>query len=717
MGAKAKIEALEKTSFLKSLRYINQSELEVREYQEEIARKCVKNNSLVVIPTGLGKTIIAALVSAYVLEKHPNCKIILMAPTRPLISQHYDSFQKALTVLENKYTMLTGKVLSSNRADLFSQNTMLFYTPQTLENDLDEQRYDLKDVQLIIFDEAHHATGDYAYTNIAKHYREQNPNGLSLGLTASPGASKFKIKQLCKALYISPESVYSKTRMDQNVRKYIQSLDVYKVGVNLTPEMRASKKIIEEILEECLQFLSQGGHLNKHGPLIRHKLSRKSLIDLQNELSAKLKESGDKTGLYSAISVNSQGLILYHMLELIHQQGLDVLLTYLEKLVKESKKQNSSKANRVLASNFLIKSLLFKLRSLAEQESTRLIHPKFDILKRVLFKQLKNSPNSRILVFVKLRDSVKNIVEKLKKIDNFHPVRFVGQATKSNNDKGLSQKLQIEILNQFKEGVYNILVSTNVGEEGLDIAECDLVVFYDVVASEIRVIQRKGRTGRHKSGEVIILYTRETNDEIYLNIALRKLKTMANNLTSFTSVNTQSQIPKLHIKECDCDIAHELTTRSALTDQSTSEPTSLFGNNSEGKSKMKAHICNIPKKFQIKELMQDLGATTIDVNSGPHLAFENLVGIHFVVPAKYSKKELMHLYDLNKDKFMLFLIIFDCSDASIEAQNANQACLDFAKINEIKHINVKDEEEVVFIVENIYLNARTKLQAKKIGEV
>ncbi|GAH00496.1 unnamed protein product, partial [marine sediment metagenome] len=83
---------------------------------------------------------------------------------------------------------------------------------------------------------------------------------------------------------------------------------------------------------------------------------------------------------------------------------------------------------------------------------------------------------------------------------------------------------------QFKQGVYNVLVSTNVGEEGLDIAECDLVVFYDVVASEIRLIQRKGRTARHRKGRVVILYCKGTHDEVYLRIALSKLKKMNVNL-------------------------------------------------------------------------------------------------------------------------------------------------------------------------------------------
>ena len=165
----------------------------------------------------------------------------------------------------------------------------------------------------------------------------------------------------------------------------------------------------------------------------------------------------------------------------------------------------------------------------------QLIHPKYYVLEKLLLQEITINPTSRILVFVKLRDSVKNIVNKLKSSNSegiLKPARFVGQATKSKDDKGLSQKKQLEILKQFKQGHYNILVSTNVGEEGLDIAECDLVIFYDVVASEIRFIQRKGRTARHREGKVIILYCKDTHDEIYMHIALNKLKKMNVNLKS-----------------------------------------------------------------------------------------------------------------------------------------------------------------------------------------
>jgi Fanconi anemia group M protein len=168
-----------------------------------------------------------------------------------------------------------------------------------------------------------------------------------------------------------------------------------------------------------------------------------------------------------------------------------------------------------------------------------------------------------------LRDSVKNIVKKLKTSNSeiIKPARFVGQATKSKDDKGLSQKNQLEILEQFKQGQCNILVSTNVGEEGLDIAECDLVIFYDVVASEIRFIQRKGRTARHREGKVIILYCKDTHDEIYMHIALSKLSKMNVNLksgqqlrTSYTKAPKEMIIEESPIEEPPSELPRKIET-------------------------------------------------------------------------------------------------------------------------------------------------------------
>jgi Fanconi anemia group M protein len=100
-------------------------------------------------------------------------------------------------------------------------------------------------------------------------------------------------------------------------------------------------------------------------------------------------------------------------------------------------------------------------------------------------------------------------------------VRFVGQASKGT-DTGLNQREQKEIIDKFRAGDYNVLVSTSIAEEGLDIPATDLVVFFEPVPSEIRTIQRRGRTGRKQAGRVIVLVTRDTRDEAYLWTSRKK---------------------------------------------------------------------------------------------------------------------------------------------------------------------------------------------------
>jgi Fanconi anemia group M protein len=117
-------------------KYLKGEKLELRKYQLKIAQTCVAKNSLVVLPTGLGKTIIAVLTAAKMLKvSPPNSKIIVMAPTRPLINQHYETFLEFLTIPEKQFCVLTGKTSPGKRPDEFFGHQFLFFTPQTLRND------------------------------------------------------------------------------------------------------------------------------------------------------------------------------------------------------------------------------------------------------------------------------------------------------------------------------------------------------------------------------------------------------------------------------------------------------------------------------------------------------------------------------------------------------------------------------------------------------
>lgn len=519
-------------------KHFSEEKIEIRKYQIDISNLCVNKNSLVVLPTGLGKTLIAALVTAKTLDIYPpKSKVIVLAPTRPLINQHYSSFQKLIQITESLFYVITGNIAPKNRSQLYDQNQILFYTPHTLRNDLATKKYTLYNTCLIIFDEAHHATGDYPYSLIADEYISQNPDGNILALTASPGASKKRIEELCENLHIPVKNIHMRTRKDSDVKEYLKPMDIFKIGINLTELMKEIYEEIKKLIEIRLYYLYQLGFLEKKKSPLFETIIRKDLLKLNKTLVYLSNNSQtEKTRAYSALSINAQALILYYMIELIEQQGLDILLIYLEKIYQNSRKKNSSKAIKVLTSDQTLRRVYLELKKNEQFSPDNLTHPKFHILHNIIRKEINYNSKSKILVFVKLRDSVKNIVNKLSQYNIIKPVRFVGQANRTKNDKGMTQKEQINILDQFNNGEFNVLVSTNVGEEGLDIAECDIVIFYDVVSSEIRLIQRKGRTARHRKGKVIILYCKDTNDETYLYIALNKLKKMNTNLKNPSSL-------------------------------------------------------------------------------------------------------------------------------------------------------------------------------------
>ncbi|MFX0135126.1 MAG: ERCC4 domain-containing protein, partial [Candidatus Hodarchaeota archaeon] len=173
--------------------------------------------------------------------------------------------------------------------------------------------------------------------------------------------------------------------------------------------------------------------------------------------------------------------------------------------------------------------------------SKGLVHPKILRLKKILISQISENPHSRILVFCHFRDSVNNIVKYFEDNELIKIHKFVGQAARGS-DKGLTQKEQIKLLNEFKDGIYNTLVGTSVAEEGLDIEECDLVVFYDVVPSAIRSIQRRGRTGRKKEGKVLVLMAEGTRDEGYYWAEKTKEKSMKISLEKIKNSEIQSNL-------------------------------------------------------------------------------------------------------------------------------------------------------------------------------
>jgi Fanconi anemia group M protein len=490
-----------------------------RLYQETIFSTCTKKDSLVILPTGMGKSFLFVMLASHRLNLYPNSKILILAPTKPLADQHITVLKNHLNIDEDKIVLFTGLVRPEKRAELWKNAQIIVSTPQGLENDILSNRINLEEASLLAFDEAHHAVGDYAYVFVAKQYQKKARYPRILALTASPGADMEKIKEVCKNLYI--EEVEVRTDKDPDVKPYVQDIEIEWIKVNLPPIFNDVQKYIKDFLKDRLEKLKKWGVLRRTD--LRF-VNKRELLALQAQLRGRAASGERDFTLWTAISVLAEIMKIQHALELLETQGIAPLYKYLEKLQQESL-TTKVKAVKNIVRDLNFRSALIKTKSLWDE---KVEHPKLVELQKIIEREIKQNPNFKAIVFNQYRDNASDVEEKLNKIENIKAKIFVGQSKKGGT--GYSQKEQKEILDKFRSGEFNVLVATSVGEEGLDIPAVPLVVFYEPIPSAIRSIQRRGRTGRQEKGRVIILLAKNTRDEGYRWSAHHKEKSMYRHL-------------------------------------------------------------------------------------------------------------------------------------------------------------------------------------------
>lgn len=516
---------------------INVESIERRTYQERVAENALRGNTLVSIPTGLGKSLIAALVAAKRLEQYPERRVVVLAPTRPLVEQHYNTFKRLLRLDPQDFVCVTGQTPPDSRKEAWAKR-LIVSTPQVFVNDLISGKIAFDEISLLVFDEAHRAVGDYAYTYIGERYSKVQ-RGLVLGLTASPGSSKEAIQEVCKSLNI--KRIESRTISDEDVRPFVGGIKVEWVPVELPPIFREVKRILDDYVKEVLKEARDYGYLPSADAdriRLRDILQAREKIrrDMVGEPAAKDLLRKISFGLYSSIHA-------LKAMELLETQGFSPLKAYLDGLQERLKKRAMPWLRA-----FVQDPRIVKISLTAYQEAERLNeHPKMPILLSRVKETLVHG-SRRVMVFTNYRATAARLVEELSKQPGISAVRLVGQQTKSR-DKGLSQKQQTMLLEDFKSGQYNVLVATQIGEEGLDIVECDEVIFYDTVPSAIRYIQRRGRTGRKGPGKATVLMAIGTRDEAYYYISRRRERTMAIALKQVASETRDTETGQPNLEE------------------------------------------------------------------------------------------------------------------------------------------------------------------------
>jgi len=493
--------------------------IERRLYQLRLAGTARNAHTLVCLPTGLGKTTVSLLVTAERLAADAGGKSLLLAPTKPLVEQHADFYRMALDVPDEEVVVFTGEVRPDDRADRWTDARVVIATPQVVENDLVGDRVSLRDVVHCTFDECHRATGDYAYGYIAERYHADAADPLVTGMSASPGGDKEAILQVCANLGLTEVEVM--TAEDADVAEYTYETDVEWERIQLPEDVLEIRDALNEVVRDRLTKLKELGVTNTTDP----NLSETDLKRMRGQLQG-LVDAGRSEG-YQGMSMHAEIRKLRTAVTYVETQSVESLRRYFERQRNAANSSGASKASQRLVSEPLVREAMSKAEAYDD------LHPKFRRARMLIAETLGIHGGDRVIVFTESRDTAETLTEFLGA--HFETRRFVGQGDREGS-KGMTQTQQKETLDAFRAGEFEVLVSTSVAEEGLDVPEVDLVLFYEPVPTAIRSIQRKGRTGRQTEGRVVVLLAEDTRDEAYFWISKRRESEMRDELQALKGV-------------------------------------------------------------------------------------------------------------------------------------------------------------------------------------
>jgi ERCC4-related helicase/ERCC4-type nuclease len=490
--------------------------VEARAYQLKAAKQVISGSTLLVMPTGLGKTAVQWMAMAEAING-PG-RIVLVAPTTGLVAQQAKMAKEFLKIDNERIVTLTGQDRPAKRETIWKDAKIVMATPHVIRNDARNGRILLSEIDLLIVDEAHHATGSDSMAQLGDMYLEASPKALILAATASPGVKAAKVLEIIQRLGI--ERLHVTKRDDDLVQPYITSMEIEKHVLNLPAELLEIIRPLRILEAEEAEMLKRGGFLTTSA-----RITTAAIEEAQRRASAAIGR-GDARG-YDAAKRIGDLRRLHRLLDLLDTQGLRCAIMYLER----ARTDKDRKTKRFLS--------LTPVASLLREFSTDdECHPKPALVVDLVKNGLKEG--GKVIIFTEYRDTVNNLLQILETVPGIKPGRFVGQASKGSQ-LGMKQKEQIQQLEHFKDGDINVLVATSVGEEGLDVPAADSVILYEPVPSAIRAIQRRGRTARQKDGEVHILIAQGTRDEYVQQASLKREELMYRTLDS---LQKQSRLPR-----------------------------------------------------------------------------------------------------------------------------------------------------------------------------
>ncbi|KAK0126423.1 3'-5' DNA helicase [Cadophora gregata] len=495
----------------------------IRDYQYSIVKHGLFNNLLVALPTGLGKTFIAATIMLNFFRWTKDAQIVFVAPTKPLVAQQVDACFNIVGIPRSQTTMLTGDQPPPLRAEEWECKRVFFMTPQTLQNDLATGIADPKRIALLVVDEAHRATGNYAYCTVVSFLRRFNKSFRVLALTATPGASVEAVQEVIDNLEISKVEIRTEDSID--IQQYVHQRNIDQIVLEPSDEMIMIKDLFSKALQPLVNILcSQNAFYSKDPmsltPFGMLQARKKWMADTGRTANMGLK--GMMNALFAVLGS------IAHSIKLLNFHGIGPFYQAIKEFrtgVEEKSKPSKYKSQITESPDF--KKMMERIQLWLSKDDF-VGHPKLTCLCESVLNHFLDAgagrlgddapPSStRVIVFAEYRDSAEDIVRVLNRHGPMIRASvFVGQAD-SKRSEGMNQIKQQEAINRFKAGKMNVLVATSIGEEGLDIGQVDLIVCYDASASPIRMLQRMGRTGRKRAGHIVLLLMKGKEEQAFVS--------------------------------------------------------------------------------------------------------------------------------------------------------------------------------------------------------
>ncbi|ESO09638.1 hypothetical protein HELRODRAFT_117169 [Helobdella robusta] len=508
--------------------WIYPSNQPIRNYQYNISQKALYNNTLVCLPTGLGKTFVAAVVMYNFYRWYPEGKVIFMAPTKPLVAQQIEACHNIMGIPMETTAEMTGAMPPEVRKKSWISKRSFYLTPQVMMNDLQRGVCPALKVKCLVIDEAHKALGNHAYCQVVRELSRYEGEFRILALSATPGSDIKAVQQVLNNLLISHIELRTEESLD--IQPYTHHRKIEKIVIAMGDEINIIRDLYLKIINVFIQRLRKFGAIyNKD---IRH---------LSKFMILKAREMYRKN-TPSNLTKSQRGLIecdyaicmsLYHGYELMYQHGLRTLHAYIKTFITDNSIDERQYANPNLTQQTqqqqkqqITSSSSSTTTTTTTSSSQKIVpplkygHPKLKKLEEIIighFTKFQNDgQETRAMIFSSYRDSVNEITQLLNKLRPLvKPMSLIGHSSSVGGAKGFNQKDQLKVMKRFREGGYNTLVATCIGEEGLDIGEVDLIVCFDAHKSPIRLVQRMGRTGRKREGRVVMLVTEGKEEQVY----------------------------------------------------------------------------------------------------------------------------------------------------------------------------------------------------------